>query len=213
MQIQFIPDPPLIFPNCQRVANRKALLDLVPKGGHCVEVGVLEGTFSDVILEVCQPKRLYLVDWWPEATALTLGEYKDDGSWVAKPYNGLDCYRKVLSKFRDREDIVLLRGISYHVMSCLTPKSLDMVYIDGDHSYLGCKRDLAHSYHKVKSGGWIMGHDYCGVLPGVVQAVNEFCHTNKLEINYLTQESPWIASPRGNVKRMVSYNSFAIQVK
>jgi cephalosporin hydroxylase len=58
-----------------------------------------------------------------------------------------------------------------------------MIYIDADHSYEGCKRDLNISFKKVKSGGYIMGHDYEMNMNkaqkeysfGVKQAVDEFC--------------------------------------
>jgi predicted O-methyltransferase YrrM len=59
----------------------------------------------------------------------------------------------------------------------------DMIYIDGDHAYEGCLRDLLLSHQKIKSGGWIMGHDYDMNMEkaqtryefGVKQAVDEYC--------------------------------------
>ena len=50
--------------------------------------------------------------------------------------------------------------------------SLDFVFIDGDHSYDGCKRDIAAWTPKVKLGGWIGGHDYSERW-GVKRAVDE----------------------------------------
>jgi predicted O-methyltransferase YrrM len=59
----------------------------------------------------------------------------------------------------------------------------DVVFIDGDHSYEGCKRDLVVAYSKVKPNGYILGHDYELNMKkaqtawefGVRQAVDEFC--------------------------------------
>jgi hypothetical protein len=66
---------------------------------------------------------------------------------------------------------------------------LDAIYIDGDHSYYGCKNDLENARIAVKTGGWIMGHDYlinskCHHFYdfGVNRAVNEFCEKYKLKI-------------------------------
>ena len=50
--------------------------------------------------------------------------------------------------------------------------TLDYIFIDGDHSYNSAKKDIAHYFSKVKSGGIFAGHDYG--LPGVSRAVKEF---------------------------------------
>lgn len=49
--------------------------------------------------------------------------------------------------------------------------NVNLVFIDGDHSYLGCKKDILAYQNKVKSNGVFSGHDYDFV--GVNQAVNE----------------------------------------
>lgn len=36
----------------------------------------------------------------------------------------------------------------------------DMIYIDGDHSYEAVRNDILNYMPKVKSGGWVCGHDY-----------------------------------------------------
>lgn len=50
--------------------------------------------------------------------------------------------------------------------------SCDMVFIDGDHSFEGCSRDIDAWLPKVKPGGFLAGHDYESTYPGVVAAVN-----------------------------------------
>ena len=53
--------------------------------------------------------------------------------------------------------------------------SKDFVYIDGDHTYEGCKSDITLWLPKVKKGGYIGGHDYLAIcFLGVVTAVDEF---------------------------------------
>lgn len=51
------------------------------------------------------------------------------------------------------------------------PKTIDMVFIDGNHSYQAVRSDLDAWAPKVKSGGLISGHDFW--MPDVVQAVRE----------------------------------------
>lgn len=52
--------------------------------------------------------------------------------------------------------------------------SIDLLFVDGDHSYEGCFRDLDTYACVVKSDGLIYGHDYSHEYGGVVRAVLEF---------------------------------------
>jgi predicted O-methyltransferase YrrM len=57
---------------------------------------------------------------------------------------------------------------------------IDFLFIDGDHSYVACKRDLVNWSPFVKRGGHIALHDYNNEhWPGVVQATDEFIEQNK----------------------------------
>lgn len=51
--------------------------------------------------------------------------------------------------------------------------SLDLVFIDADHSYAGVKADILNWLPKVRVGGMICGHDYSDEFSGVVMAVDE----------------------------------------
>jgi hypothetical protein len=72
----------------------------------------------------------------------------------------------------------------------LKDESIDAIYIDGDHSYEGVKKDLESAYSKIKRFGWIMGHDYEMNMTkakkeykfGVRKAVDEFCSKYNLKI-------------------------------
>jgi hypothetical protein len=56
-------------------------------------------------------------------------------------------------------------------------RSLDFVYLDGDHSLKGCTRDIVAWAPKVKAGGILAGHDYYDNEPFMVRtAVNECCN-------------------------------------
>lgn len=51
--------------------------------------------------------------------------------------------------------------------------SLDFVFIDADHSYKAVADDIACWRSKVRSGGWLGGHDYSKKFPGVIKAVDQ----------------------------------------
>ena len=54
-----------------------------------------------------------------------------------------------------------------------------MLFIDGDHSYEGCKRDIDAWFPHMKKDGVLLFHDCDESSPGVVQAVAEFADTHR----------------------------------
>lgn len=54
------------------------------------------------------------------------------------------------------------------------PNSVDVIWVDADHSYEGVKKDIAAFWPKLKPGGWMGGDDHMPEYAGVEQAVNEF---------------------------------------
>ena len=91
--------------------------------------------------------------------------------------------------------------------------SLDWLYLDDDHTYQHVLQELELARKCVRPGGWILGHDYCEVLPGVSKAVNEFCGNHGLAISFLTDEELLPVFPgREGMPATCSYNSFAIQI-
>ncbi len=56
---------------------------------------------------------------------------------------------------------------------------VDVVYIDGLHTYDGCKNDIDLWKEKINHGGFLCGHDFQGKFPGVIRAVNEFRRPDK----------------------------------
>jgi hypothetical protein len=153
---------------------------LVPKNGNYAEIGVFEGMFSLQIIKSLEPSRFHMIDifsGWCDSG-------NEDGNNVVKRDMDKE-YIRLLKETYNNPCIRIMKGKSKEMMSTFPDNSLDMVYIDGDHSYEGCKQDLEVSYLKVKPGGWIMGHDYemnrlkTAYLYdfGVKKAVDEFCET------------------------------------
>jgi hypothetical protein len=65
---------------------------------------------------------------------------------------------------------------------------LDWMYIDADHSYEGCKRDLNIAKKLVKNNGYILGHDYNHKFQGVMDSVNEFIAENSYYLSCVTRD-------------------------
>lgn len=62
--------------------------------------------------------------------------------------------------------------------------TVDVLFIDGDHSYEGCKADIDSWYPHMAEHGVMLFHDCDETSPGVVQAVAEFAREHKLEAYY-----------------------------
>lgn len=61
-------------------------------------------------------------------------------------------------------------------------RGLDVLFIDGDHSYAGVLHDLETHGPKVNSGGLILCHDAdTPSFPGVRQAIDEYCDRHGLK--------------------------------
>lgn len=139
------------------------------------EVGVEFGSNSFEILSTLDIKKLYLVDPYPVVPSGPDWVYQDSdeaGSAKFVAHNRLSIFSN---------KIVWVEKFSGMVTDEDIPDdSLDFVYIDGDHSYTGCKTDLEVYYKKVKAGGLFAGHDYGATNTGVKRAVLEFCAKMKL---------------------------------
>lgn len=95
-----------------------------------------------------------------------------------------DAYAKakeIIKKWPKRSRII--RTDSVEAAKKFSDGYFDIVFIDGDHSYNGCKRDIEAWLPKVKSGGWICGHDYDHPDQGDVKhVVDEIFKNDKIEL-------------------------------
>ena len=158
--------------------RQEMLLACDPKGGVYAEVGVFEGEFAAFLLRALEPSRLYMMDLFQGHC----GSGNQDGNFF-KMIDLNKSFQDLHQIYTGDERVVIQRGNSRDLLSDLDDNSLDMIYIDGDHGYEGCKSDLELAYKKCKSGGYICGHDYemnmakaqTAYVFGVQRAVDEFC--------------------------------------
>lgn len=161
--------------------TRRELLAHVPKGGVLAEVGVADGDFSRQILDICQPRKLYLIDLWdPRSERFGAGLATVQARFATEIAAGV---------------VELRRGLSWEILGTLPDDHLDWAYLDAAHDFQSVQQDLAACQPKMKAGGTISGHDYTlwsrdGLNRwGVVEAVNRFCLENGWEFIYLTNET------------------------
>lgn len=152
------------------------------------EIGIQRGNFLNFILKNTNLNYVYGVDSFQPCNGNQCGWSHSHNIIIdgikAQNKNKEICLNK-LSSFKDRFHFINLNSIAYG--TSIKDESLDMVFIDGDHSENGVLLDLEIYYKKIKKGGLIVGHDYGGNFGSsepVVQvkpAVDKFCIKNNLK--------------------------------
>lgn len=156
--------------------------------GNGAEIGVQRGDFSAVIRNTWKNGTIHLIDRW---------KYEEDYVDVANiSYREqLNNYLYVVTRFSENYDVKIYRTDSVEATNHFPDEYFDWIYIDADHSYEGCKRDLNAWYPKLKKGGMFCGHDFLdGEIPagifGVKSAVEEFLKEKDAQL-FVTQEQEW----------------------
>ncbi|SIS83460.1 class I SAM-dependent methyltransferase [Phaeovulum vinaykumarii] len=140
----------------RRAVLRGKLLQMMPKGAKCAEIGVWEGGFSERILAETEPAELHLIDPW-----LYMPEFSNTGFGRRKNKDLMEGrYEMVVDKFKDDPRVHIHRATSAEGMAELPDGSLDWVYIDGNHNEPFINEDLEICLQKVKPDGIISGDDY-----------------------------------------------------
>lgn len=123
-----------------------------------VEIGVFRGDSSVVFLDSCA--FMYFID-----PCLEYPENPDTG-WFAIEEDFLKTVGSYAGHF------TFIKGFSADAANKIP--LVDFVFIDANHEYEFVKQDIELYWPKVKSGGFLCGHDYSGGHPGVTKAVDEF---------------------------------------
>jgi len=154
---------------------RSWVLNDIPRNSRCAEVGVWKGDFSAQILSTVKPSELHLIDPWVFRPTFPNRWY---GGAKAASQSDMDAiHAGVMKRFHGRAEVRIHRMRSLDAVAQFPDKSLDWVYIDGDHSYEAVKADLVAWLCKVKIGGALVGDDYDWLdesgAPSVLRAVEE----------------------------------------
>lgn len=112
--------------------------------------------------------QMIAVDMWREVAPRDVEGAETYADWA---------HERNYQRFRDHCEthlpgrVKILRMDTGTAADHVTDDSLDFVFIDADHTYEGCKRDIEKWAPKVRKGGMISGHDIN--WPSVHKAVAE----------------------------------------
>lgn len=160
----------------------------VPRGGTVVEIGSFAGLSAFVLARGLiasgnREARIYCVDLWE--SSVQVPEYRSldfvrDNRMFEEFMANIE--RNGLSEF-----IIPVKGNSIEVAGRFQDESIDLLFVDGDHSFEGVYNDLQHWFPKVKPGGVIIGHD-CVPGSGARRALELF--VSKHALTYKVYEPP-----------------------
>ena len=154
------------------------LMDAVasaPDGAAILEIGSYKGRSTLFLLAAMRPgQSLYSVDSFRTAAAYAGHSYSSLIAHVNDPRHHL--LPMTLAEAR------------HH----LQPIAFDVVFIDGDHSFLGVSQDLALSVELSRPGAMLLCHDVGELFPGVQAATQALV-------------SMAVLKERGRVSSLVAY--------
>lgn len=169
---QFLEPVPDFHPehlqNCRVLPLREMVIAQIPENATIAEVGTQEGIFARKIFDRRSPKELHLFDIDFE------------------PFHA----RAMFDPMPD--SVTLHQGDSSTLLGGFSDAYFDVMYIDGDHSYAGARRDAEVATRKLKKDGMLWFNDFTIWSPaemidyGVPYVISELCHSGEWEIVTLT---------------------------
>jgi len=141
-----------------------------------VEIGSYSGE-STVIFASYFNKVISVDPWASGAPTMNLKEAMSDMSIVEKEFD---------KRIAAYDNIVKNKMFSHEFVNTIPNGSIDVVYIDGDHTYDGVTKDINMWLPKVAKGGYICGHDYYST---VKKAVND---TFNKPPTHTFKDSSWV---------------------
>lgn len=160
------------------LTDRPSLIASLPSGGVAAEIGVAAGLFSIDILVRNAPRLLFLIDPWKQQPVEVCGQ--DPANVPDEAQEAL--YHQVWRRFIDVGRVKIIRDYSLQAVRLFPDAYLDWLHFDGNHLQL--TEDLVAWWPKVKSGGWLTGHDYTVTSDyiRVKPAVDAFVAERRLEL-------------------------------
>lgn len=150
-----------------------------PSGATIVEIGSYLGAstcfLAAAVKKIDGGATLHCVDTW-ENDAMTEGSR--------------DTWGDFQRNTRQYGDLIVPHRGRAEEIGNLFNKRIDLLFVDGDHSYEGCRRDVLTWLPYLNPGGIIVMHDY-GWAEGVRQVVGELINPQQFGKGHVLQNTYW----------------------
>ena len=170
---------------CGDLIKLDDLVQDIPANGTYVEIGSYLGCSVHFMASRRKDIKIYSHDLWCDKE-----RWDDDLKKAVAPPKINDIYNKFLNNIKRHGDrIIPIRGDISETYAIHEDSSIDLCFVDGDHSFEGCYRDISLMYPKIKRGGVLAGHDR--QCDDVREAVSTFCGENDISPLYTDWSLIW----------------------
>lgn len=152
-----------------------------------IELGTNIGSTSILLSAVA--KKVFTVDVF-EKTDL-IEDTQQKGIYAKNFKNNKHYYNVIKNKLMPFK-VDVSQDLSYQFANKFGLESVDMLFIDADHSYNGVKKDFESWFDKVKKGGYFAFHDCVDTYPVYQYKINDLDHDKRISIvsNSLRIDNP-----------------------
>ena len=140
------------------------------------EIGVHQAHNAEYIFKNFNIEKMYLIDPYIPYDAIAPEFMNTKELHQAHK----EIAQKKLEPFKDR--CVWLEDLSQNVLHLIDDESVDIVYVDGEHSHKATLLDMNNYYDKIKDGGLMVCYDW--QEPEVKRATMDFCINKNIEFYY-----------------------------
>ena len=179
------------------IADYRNLFNQIPINGRMVEIGTFRGRSLCSVADIIKNRNIQVtaIDTF-EGTPTEDSELND----YYKNENIIDQFKANIERFGISKNVTIFKGDGNDYAKIVADRSLDLVFIDADHSYEAVKRDIDSWKNKVKYNGILAGHDI--LWESVKQAVDE-----KFNSDFITRPNIWIKEIKSDKEILCSIST------
>lgn len=161
-----------------------------------LELGVFRGAFAERLLHSCPTvTHYYMLDPWRH-----LADWNKPANVDQAAFDDIYAEAMARTQFASERRIVL-HGRTDEVIDRIDDQSLDIAYVDGDHTLRGIAIDLIRTYPKIRPGGILGGDDYTTTI---------WQHADDFEPTLVCPFAAYFAESQGAPLVILPHNQFAI---
>ena len=131
------------------------LIEYCQNKNSVVELGTNIGTTSRLLSMVCD--SVYTVDIFEDVNLI---EDLSQREIYSKSFGkNQHTFERICGNLADRNNVIVIKQLSYKAAAMFSESSVDVLFIDADHSKEGTKKDYDSWFTKVKENGIFLFHD------------------------------------------------------
>jgi predicted O-methyltransferase YrrM len=161
-----------------------------------LELGVFRGVFAEHILRSCLGiTHYYMIDPWRH-----LDDWNKPANVDQVTFDEIKAEAMTRTQFA-RERRIICQGKTVDVIDEIGDQTLDVAYIDADHTLHGITIDLIRTFPKIRPGGILGGDDYTTSI---------WQHQDEFEPTLVCPFAAYFAESQDAPLVILPHNQFAI---